>query len=178
MRGYLLGTVRQTDTQTDRQSDRGTDTKTFRQLDRQANRQTDKSKWSVGHTWWWCTHQAEVTILASQAALRQTQAQPAWEMLRGGMAFSGSWFLTIVEAAPCRSACTYRSPLLPAPSTLGLCVQCLMACRDRNRTGYAIGCSQQEPMQVNSGSPVLVSVNACSCPEMGIWVLCQYHASR
>ena len=40
------------------------------------------------HTWLACTHQALVTILASQAWLRHTQAAPAWEMLNGGTAWA------------------------------------------------------------------------------------------
>ena len=59
-----------------------------------------------------CTHHALVTILASQAWLRHTHAWPACDSVRGGMGAPGSLLRTMVEEAPCRSACTYASPRL------------------------------------------------------------------
>lgn len=58
------------------------------------------------------THHAEVTTFAPHAALLATHACPASERVRGDILVVGSLFLTIVDDAPCKSACTYMSPFL------------------------------------------------------------------
>ena len=54
-------------------------------------------------TWSWLTHQAEVTILASQAWLRHTQALPACIMLSWGTAISQKCSFRLCLGGQCQS---------------------------------------------------------------------------
>ena len=61
---------------------------------------------------------AQVLRVALQCTEACWRCQPglacwlAWDSVRGGTGASGVWFFTMVVDAPCRSACTYTSPLL------------------------------------------------------------------
>ena len=78
--------------------------------------------WRSSHTWCACTHQALVTILASQAWLRQTHAVPACARLAGGTAhhshLAGQYYLCtcaaclLLHAAPsgCDKSDCYIKP--------------------------------------------------------------------
>ena len=64
---------------------------------------------AVLDTWWWYTHQALVTTLASHAALLHIAIVPASFRVLGGTS-SPVGFFRIQLLAPWRSAWTYRSP--------------------------------------------------------------------